>query len=74
MLEYSISLEYTPPPSPPSRIPHNVNARVNNPRTTMAFWKNGSFVEHVLWEISGACVDTKLTGIEATGIISSDRE
>ena len=39
----------------------------------MAFWKNGSFVERVLWEISGACVDTKLTGIEATGIISSDR-
>ena len=40
----------------------------------MAFWKNGSFVEHVLQEISGACVDTEPRGIEATCIVSGDRE
>ena len=29
-----------------------------------AFWKSGSFAEHVLQEISGVCVDTKLRGIK----------
>ena len=42
--------------------------------TAMAFWKNDSFVEHVLQEISGACVDTEPRGIEATCIVSGDRE
>ena len=35
--------------------------------------KNDSFAECVLGEISGACVDTKPCGIEATCIVSSDR-
>ena len=35
--------------------------------------ENGSFAERVLREISGTCVDTKLTGIEATCIIIGDR-
>ena len=38
--------------------------------TTAAFWKNGSLTEHVLQEITSACVDTKLSGIEATCIAS----
>ena len=39
--------------------------------TVEAFWKNGSFAEHVPWEISGTCVDTKPRGTEATCIVSS---
>ena len=34
--------------------------------------KNGSFTEHVLW-ISGACVETRPSGNEATCIVSGDR-
>ena len=40
---------------------------------TTAFWKNVSFDERVLQEISCACVDTKPRGIEATCIVSCDR-
>ena len=32
-----------------------------------------SFAEHVLWEIRGACVNTKVIGVEATCIASGDR-
>ena len=39
----------------------------------MTFWKNSSFAEHVLWETSGTCVDTKPRGIKATCFFSSDR-
>ena len=41
--------------------------------TAAAFWKNGSFAERLLQEISGACVHTKPRGIEATCIISGER-
>ena len=37
--------------------------------TVRAFWKNRSFAECVLREISSAFVDTKLRGIEATCIV-----
>ena len=36
--------------------------------TAVSFWKEGSFAEHVLWEITRACVDPKLRGIKATCI------
>ena len=40
------------------------------PRTTIeAFWKNGSFAEHVLWEINDTFVDTKPRGIEVTSTV-----
>ena len=51
-LEYSIHLMHTPLPS----IPHNNGARLTIATTAMAFWKNGSFTEHVLQEISAACI------------------
>ena len=35
----------------------------------IGFWKNDSLAEHVLWEISGACVDTKPRGTKDTCII-----
>ena len=41
--------------------------------TAAAFWKNGSFDERVLQEISGTCVHTKSRGIEATCIVGGDR-
>ena len=41
--------------------------------TTTAFWKNGSFGECVLWDISSACVDTKLKDSIATCIVGGDR-
>ena len=41
--------------------------------TAVAFWKNSSFAEHVLWEISGASLVTKLRGIKATCSVSGDR-
>ena len=53
-------------------VPHNVIAEINNHTTTAtAFWKNGSFSELVLREISRACVDTKLR-IEVTCFVSED--
>ena len=39
-----------------------LHVRLTITKTAVAFWTNGSFAEHVLWEISGACVDTKLRG------------
>ena len=36
-------------------------------------FKNGSFNECVLQEISSACVHTKPSGIQATGVVSGDR-
>ena len=36
--------------------------------------KNGSFAERVIQETSDTCVDTKPKGIEATWIVSDDRE
>ena len=39
----------------------------------VAFWKNGSFDEHVLREFSSACVDTKLRSIESICTVSGDR-
>ena len=41
---------------------------------TAAFLKNSSFAERVLREINGTCVNTKRRGIEATCIVSGDRE
>ena len=41
--------------------------------TVVAFWKNSSFADCVLREISSGCVDTKLRGIEATCIVSDKR-
>ena len=41
--------------------------------TAVAFWKNGNFTECVLQEISSACVNITLSGIEATYIVSGDR-
>ena len=42
----------------------------NSMRSTVEdFWKNGSFSEHALWEISDDFVDTKPRGIKPTCII-----
>ena len=70
MLKYLISSKYMPHPT----VPHNVTHKSTMLRTAAAFWKNTSFTEHVLWEMSDACVDSKLRGIEATSIISGNRE
>ena len=51
MLEYSIFLVDM---APPSILAIHVKS------TFEAFWKNGSFSECVLWELSDAFVDTKL--------------
>ena len=48
LLEYSICVVYTP------LTPFLIDNHENPP----AFWKNGSFDEHVLQEISGTCVYT----------------
>ena len=50
-----------------------IHVRSTIKTTAVAFWKNGSFDERVLQEISGACVHTKPRDIEATCIISGDR-
>ena len=50
-----------------------VCVRLTNMMTAVAFWKNSSFAECVLREISSGCVDTKLRGIEATCKVSDDR-
>ena len=42
--------------------------------TAVTFWKKGSFAKHVQWEVSGTCVDTKPRSIEATCIVSGDRD
>ena len=39
---------------------HSLQSLICVRLTIGAFWKNGSFTEHVPQEISGACVDTKL--------------
>ena len=44
---------------PPPPFLTMVHARSTTTTTATAFWKNSSFTECVLWEISGACVDTK---------------
>ena len=42
--------------------------------TATALWKNSSFTERVLWEISGICVNTKLRlCIETICIFNGDR-
>ena len=41
--------------------------------TAATFWKNGSFNEYVLWEISGTCINNKLRGIKTNCIISGDK-
>ena len=48
-------------------VPHTIVT------TAVTLWMNGSFDERVLQEISGACVETKPRGIEATCIISGNR-
>ena len=37
--------------------------------TAAAFLKNGSFAEQVLWDISGACVDSKLKQLASPVVI-----
>ena len=44
---------------PPPPFLTMVHARSTTTTTATAFLKNSSFAECVLWEISGACVDTK---------------
>ena len=41
--------------------------------TAAAFWKNGSFAEHLLQETSGACVHAKPRSIKAICIVSGER-
>ena len=62
LLKYSICLVHTPPPS-------FLTIFSTHESTVGAFWKNGSFSECVLREISDVFVDTKPRGIEATCII-----
>ena len=62
MLEYSTCLVHTP-------LPHSSKSLIHMRLTVGAFWKNSSFSEHVLREITGAFVDTEPRGIEATSII-----
>ena len=50
-----------------------IHVRVTITMTAVAFWKNSSFAECILWEISSARVDTKLRDIEIACIISGDR-
>ena len=40
--------------------------------TAATFWKNGCFTEHIVQEISGACIGTN--GIEVTYVASGDRK
>ena len=51
----------------PPAVPHTIAM------TAVAFWMNGSFDERVQQEISGACVETKLRGIDATCIVSGNK-
>ena len=53
--------------------PPMLHARSTITMTATAFWKSSSFAECVLQEISGACVDTKLRGIEVTCIVGGGR-
>ena len=62
LLEYSICPVHTPPPLFLTIL---IRAR----STVGAFWKNGSFSEHVIQKISDTCVDAKPRGIEATCIV-----
>ena len=32
--------------------------------TVMAIWTNDNLTEHVLWELNGACISTKLRSIQ----------
>ena len=43
-------------------VHRNVTYEVDN-YTAAAFWKNGSFTKCILWVVSDAYVDTKLTGV-----------
>ena len=63
LLEYSVRLVHTPLPS----VLVVLNSTITT--TAAAFWRNSSFTERLLREISGACVDTKLRGTEATCIV-----
>ena len=45
---------------------------VQNCDNCRCFSKNDNFTENVLWEISGACVDTKLSDIKATCFFSDN--
>ena len=69
MLEYSIHLM----DAPSIYSSQSFNTCANITTTPMAFWKNSSFTEHVLQEISGTCVDTNPRDIKATCVVSSDR-
>ena len=40
--------------------------------TAMAFWKNGSFDERVLQEISGTCVHTRASKQLASSVVTGD--
>ena len=59
-------------PSPP--FLEMLHARSAIMTTAAAFCKNSSFAECILWEISSACVDTKLRGIGGTYIVSGGRD
>ena len=48
--QHSIRLVHTPSPS----IHRHLLIHVKSTFIAMAFWKNSSFAERVLWEISGA--------------------
>ena len=45
---------------------------IHNHDDLSSYLKNNSFVEHLLQEINGARVDTKLRGIKATHITSGN--
>ena len=66
VLEYSISLDYTP-----LIIQSHVTHEVDNTfmRTSVAF-NQKNVACHVLQEISSACVDVKLKGIQVTMVLS----
>ena len=72
MLKYSIHLVHTP--LDPFLAIFNMHEDDNHYNCHGFLEENGSFNEHVLQEISGACVHTKPRGIEATCIVSGDRE
>ena len=40
--------------------------------TAVALWKNGTITDHVPWEISSACADTKPRDIKVFCIVSGD--
>lgn len=65
-----ISLEHTPPVQ--CNFMHEADSTFMI--TTVTFWKDSNIAGHILWEISGTCIDTKPQSIEVTCIVSGDED